>query len=84
MSPYKQKTQKTNFQCKKIVDYLLFVKKDISDINFNKEEVGEVAWVKKDQLLQFLKEKEGKQVKPNVVFALREISGTFKHFFNKF
>lgn len=50
------------------LDYLLFVKKDISDINFNKEEVGEVAWVKKDQLLQFLKEKEGKQEKTSPWF----------------
>lgn len=30
------------------LDYILFIRKNLGNINFNKEEVGEVAWVKKD------------------------------------
>lgn len=39
------------------MDYILFLKKNIEDVRPNPEEVDEVKWIDKSELLRFLEEK---------------------------
>lgn len=40
------------------LDYVFLLRKDLESVNPNVEEIGETAWVGKDELREFLKRKE--------------------------
>ena len=43
-----------------VLNYIFFIKKNLREINFNPEEIEEIFWIKKEDLIDFLKEKKEK------------------------